>query len=300
MRINQKKILVLSAGTAVIIAGSLYGALRYRELLAEKIALDGEVAARERDISGLEEALGSLRADLGRSQEESRNLAQSLDAERNKTSAFEAQIREISGTVSALQKLSETDPELLKKYSKVYFLSENYAPEQVSSIDAKYLYDQKKPQLIHSGVLPRLEALLAAAERDGINLRVLSGYRSFYEQASIKYGYKVTYGSGANQFSADQGYSEHQLGTAVDFTAPDVGEIFSKFEASAAYRWLGLNAHKYGFTLSYPKGNLYYQFEPWHWRFVGVALATKLYNSSEYFYNLAQREIDEYLITIFD
>src|SRR3989344_9460713 len=119
---SRKRILALSAGISIIIAGLLYGAIRYRELLAEKIALEGDVAARERDIDGLEEVLGSLRADLGRSQEESRNLAQSLDAERqalgaerNKNSAFEAQIREISGTVSALQKLSETDPELLKK-----------------------------------------------------------------------------------------------------------------------------------------------------------------------------------------
>ncbi|PJC82708.1 hypothetical protein CO006_02150, partial [Candidatus Roizmanbacteria bacterium CG_4_8_14_3_um_filter_35_14] len=60
------------------------------------------------------------------------------------------------------------------------------------------------------------------------------------------------------------------------------------------------NAYKYGFILSYPKQNTYYQFEPWHWRFVGMTLATKLHDTNQYFYNLAQREIDLYLISIFD
>jgi len=110
----------------------------------------------------------------------------------------------------------------------------------------------------------------------------------------------VTYGSGANQFSADQGYSEHQLGTSVDFTIPANGAMFSKFESDPAYSWLVENAHKYGFTLSYPKGNAYYKFEPWHWRFVGVALATHLHNENKYFYDLVQREIDVYLIKLFD
>ena len=108
------------------------------------------------------------------------------------------------------------------------------------------------------------------------------------------------YGSGANKFSADQGYSEHQLGTTVDFTTPDIGAGFSKFETTAAYTWLTDNAYKYGFALSYPKNNAYYQFEPWHWRFVGVELATKLHNDNMYFYDLNQRIIDTYLVYIFD
>jgi len=142
--------------------------------------------------------------------------------------------------------------------------------------------------------------MIAAAARDGITLQIISAFRSFYEQASVKYGYKMTYGFGANQFSADQGYSEHQLGTAVDFTTPETKEVFSKFESSTAYKWLTENAYKFGFVLSYPKNNSYYRFEPWHWRFVSTALAAKLREENKYFYELTQREIDAYLITIFD
>jgi len=143
--------------------------------------------------------------------------------------------------------------------------------------------------------------LVAARTDESIELLVASAFRSFDEQASLKSSYTVTYGAGtANQFSADQGYSEHQLGTSADFTTLAVGGNFSKFETDPAYKWMLENAYKYGFVLSYPKGNVYYKFEPWHWRFVGTELAKRLYIDKEYFYDLGQREIDQYLIKIFD
>ena len=67
-----------------------------------------------------------------------------------------------------------------------------------------------------------------------------------------------------------------------------------------AYQWMTDNAHKYGFVLSYPKDNSYYVYEPWHWRFVGVKLATDLHNQGKNFYDLDQRVIDTYLVNIFD
>ena len=72
------------------------------------------------------------------------------------------------------------------------------------------------------------------------------------------------------------------------------------FEKTPAFTWLKENAHDYGFILSYPKGNLYYQYEPWHWRFVGEDLAEDLFEDGKEFYELDQREIDEYLVDIFD
>jgi hypothetical protein len=89
-------------------------------------------------------------------------------------------------------------------------------------------------------------------------------------------------------------------GTTVDLTTPKVVAMSLDFAKSPAYAWLQANAHKYGFVLSYPKQNQYYQFEPWHWRFVGVELATKLHNENKFFYDLDQHEIDVYLIKIFD
>ena len=130
---------------------------------------------------------------------------------------------------------------------------------------------------------------------------MVSAYRSFGEQAALKSSYKVTYGAGtANSFSADQGYSEHQLGTTIDFTTGYLGANFAGFDKSDAYAWLLDNAYKYGFIISYPKTNAYYTYEPWHWRFVGKKLARYLHTTNERFYDLDQRTIDSYLITIFD
>jgi D-alanyl-D-alanine carboxypeptidase len=137
-----------------------------------------------------------------------------------------------------------------------------------------------------------------------VQLKIISAYRSFGEQATLKAEYKVTYGSGANAFSADQGYSEHQLGTAIDLTTDKDGNAFSNakggFDSTNGYTWMNDNAYKYGFVLSYPKGNAYYQYEPWHWRFVGVALATRLHDNGQHFYDLDQREIDGYLALMFN
>jgi D-alanyl-D-alanine carboxypeptidase len=79
-----------------------------------------------------------------------------------------------------------------------------------------------------------------------------------------------------------------------------VGASFSGFSKTPEYEWLMQNAYKYGFIISYPKDNAYYQFEPWHWRFVGKSLAKRLNEEKQNFYDLEQRTIDSYLINIFD
>jgi len=219
----------------------------------------------------------------------------------SKLGTVEDRVGSISGTVGTLEKLSKTDPELLQKYSKVFFLNEHFAPERVSTIDSKYLYLEQNPEVIHASVWPRLRNLLGAAEDSDKALYVSSAYRSFDEQKALKGSYSVTYGAGtANTFSADQGYSEHQLGTTVDFITTGLGGQLEGFDQTPAYKWLLKNAHKYGFTLSYPAGNAHYIFEPWHWRYVGVELATYLYTNDLNFYDLEQRKIDEYLVNIFD
>ena len=143
--------------------------------------------------------------------------------------------------------------------------------------------------------------MLLDVKATGTEIRIISAYRSFGEQSSLNTSYKITYGAGtANKFSADQGYSEHQLGTTVDLTTAKLGSSFEQFDGTIAYRWLQDNAYRYGFILSYPKNNKYYQYEPWHWRYVGVDLATKLHNDKKNFYDMDQREIDTYLIKFFD
>jgi LAS superfamily LD-carboxypeptidase LdcB len=252
-----------------------------------------ELALASSTIAELSERL-SLTA------EELDDIEDDYRKEKKKNDNFEDQIKEISGTVGVLDKLSKTDKELLQKYSKVYFLNEHYIPEKIVKIEPKYLYNESVSKSIHGNVEPYLNEMIDDALEDGIKIWVMSAYRSYNEQASLKGAYTQTYGSGANAFSADQGYSEHQLGTAVDFTTEGLGGGLTGFEDTPAYQWMLDNATKYGFTLSYPEGNEYYVFEPWHWRFVGEDLARDLDRANASFYDWEQRKIDEYLISIFD
>lgn len=249
-----------------------------------------------------ETKINDLQSGLDTTAKTSEQLSQNLQTQKNQSDSLGQTLSGLAGTVNTLEKLSKTDRELLQKYSKVYFLNENYVPVQLSSIDQKYLQNKNESLQFHTVVMPFLSKMLDDADLDPIkSIQVVSAYRSFKEQSALKSTYKHLYGSGANTFSADQGYSEHQLGTTVDLSSPTSGFVLEiKFEDTPAFAWLKDNAYKYGFVLSYPKGNAYYQYEPWHWRFVGVELATKLHNENKYFYDLDQREIDTYLIKIFD
>jgi LAS superfamily LD-carboxypeptidase LdcB len=288
-RVVQTIIITLCAG--VILGAIGYGGYRYY-LLDQS----SKLAALEfqTKIADLEDQI--------KIKESEKQITQSkLNTAQLELIGLGAQVGAITDTIGALDKLSRTDPELLKKYSKVFFLSENYEPAKVSDIDSKYAFEEGKALQVHSSVKPYLEAMLEAINGAGIETKVVSAYRSFGTQGQLKNSYKVTYGAGtANSFSAEQGYSEHQLGTTVDFTTPEVGGSLVNFQKSTAYSWLLDNAHRYGFVLSYPDNNAFYTYEPWHWRFVGVALATKLHREKIYFYDLDQREIDTYLINIFD
>lgn len=237
---------------------------------------------------------------LSLTEDDRARIEQNLVSEKGRNDNFETQIKAISGTVGVLDKLSKTDKELLQKYSKVYFLNEHYIPEKIVKITKSYLYNENNSKSIHGDVAPYLHKMLDDALDDGVKIWVVSAYRSFNEQAGLKGAYTSTYGSGANTFSADQGYSEHQLGTTLDFTTEGINGGLDGFDKTPAYTWLQKNASKYGFTLSYPKGNKYYVYEPWHWRFVGKNLAGALDKNNAYFYDWDQRKIDTYLVNIFD
>ncbi len=285
---------------AAVLAVLLIGGIGSYVVVSGRARTAADTASRvigEKDdaIAGLQEALAAARA-------ENADLSESLRTAQKKNDSFEGQLKKLSKTVGALDKLSKTDPELLTKYSKVFFLSDNYFPSQLTDIPADYVSPAavRTPLSFQSQALPYLESMLEAAEDDNEALQVISAYRSFGTQAQLKSSYKVTYGAGANSFSADQGYSEHQLGTTVDLTTPGVGGTFTGFDKTDAYAWLTENAYRYGFVLSYPAGNSYYQYEPWHWRFVGTDLARRLHRDNQHFYELDQRDLDAYLGDIFD
>lgn len=119
-----------------------------------------------------------------------------------------------------------------------------------------------------------------AAKQEGININIVSGYRSYSKQTSLYNNYVAKDGkAAADTYSARPGHSEHQTGLAADLNMVD-----TSFENTAAGKWLANNCYKYGFILRYPKGKesiTGYIYEPWHFRFIGDE-AKNLYNNGNW------------------
>src|SRR3989344_1264224 len=297
---RHKKVFLLILGiTLAFLSAILYLRYRLREENSANQTLLKNIGELQVTLRLTEERLAEVTKD-------SASLLDALSAEQVKSvflaeqaSTFSIAVQRLSGTVTNLEKLQKTDPELLIKYSKVNFLNEHYTSENLTLLPKEYAYESGE-EYFHARALPYLENLIKESKNAGVELRIISAFRSFETQKDLKSQYKVVYGTGANKFSAEQGYSEHQLGTTVDFTTPILGATFAAFDSTPEFRWLGEHAHRFGFILSYPKDNAYYIYEPWHWRFVGIELATKLKGEGRQFYDMDQRELNEYLVKIFD
>lgn len=301
---HQPWLLFIGAVLGLILLGSgylLYAQHQYSSGLETKLTrLDMELASTTASLTAAHATSSLLATQLSQTQISLNATHDALSAEQNRNQDFEDQINQLAGTVGILDKVSKTDPELLQKYSKIYFLNENYIPARIKQINQDYVLIDKGDQYFQGQALTFLTNLIEAAAKDDITLKIVSAYRSFETQSDLKGAYTQSYGTGANVFSADQGYSEHQLGTTVDLTDPITAGTYLSFKDTDTFTWLEKNAYKYGFVLSYPEGNSYYVFEPWHWRFVGVDLATDLHRTGANFYDWEQRKIDGYLVRLFD
>ena len=130
-------------------------------------------------------------------------------------------------------------------------------------------------------------AMLQAAQDDNIALQVCSPYRtSEYQETLFNDHIKKYMRKGLSYMEAFQlssvavtvpGASEHQIGLALDIVTPSHQQLTESFADTSAGKWLAENCYKYGFILRYPKGKEYItgiEFEPWHFRYVGVEAAT--------------------------
>jgi len=134
-------------------------------------------------------------------------------------------------------------------------------------------------------VITDLAAMRAAAARAGARLGIISAYRSYLTQRwTYAKWVRVLGASRAAISSARAGHSEHQLGTAIDFTIPGASAPwgYSDWARTRAGAWLKANAWRYGFVMSYPANRLSvtcYGYEPWHYRWVGREIAARMHGS---------------------
>lgn len=164
----------------------------------------------------------------------------------------------------------------------IFRVGADYAPGDLVDTSAAGL---NGGYAVRSFVVADLTAMVDAARAAGAPLGVVSGYRSHAQQeATFNHWVGVGGYAQALRTSARPGHSEHQLGTALDFTSQ--GGLppweYGDWAATPAGGWMAANAWRYGFVMSYPPGRYAetgYDYEPWHYRYVGRDLAAQIAGS---------------------
>jgi hypothetical protein len=158
-------------------------------------------------------------------------------------------------------------------------LAANYIPNGLVPVPEGLLAQGK--QCVSGTILGPLQEMFRAAAKDDIGLLLISGYRRYDIQSTLRDDIVAREGAKGAKEIAVPGESEHQLGLAVDILSVDTPTtIDARFAKTKAGTWLAENAWKYGFTMSYPKGDEDLggiAYEPWHYRYVGKGLAKILH-----------------------
>ena len=132
-----------------------------------------------------------------------------------------------------------------------------------------------------------LMAMRSAAAADGVDLVVLSGFRSIALQKHLFFDVKSARNHPASErarVSAPPGFSEHATGFAIDLGdgSQPGANLSQSFEHTLAFSWLKANAARYQFVLSFPDGNSQgVSYEPWHWRYEGSTDALKVFEPAQ-------------------
>lgn len=168
---------------------------------------------------------------------------------------------------------AESCDDLRVRVDQDHPLPYGYAPRDLASLSAYGMPILGGEALLRREAADQLGRLMAAAAADGEDLTIASAYRSFADQQASYAHWTDFYGQGAGGMSAPPGHSQHQLGTAVDFTnAATNYEVHQNFGLTSGSTWLEKNAPEYGYVMAYPKGQeakTGINWEPWHYRYVG-------------------------------
>lgn len=161
----------------------------------------------------------------------------------------------------------------------------DYSPDDLVYMNEIGVPSINEHALRHDAAFAVKEMFAAAAEAGHV-LDMTSGYRDYDLQTTLYDGYVEEQGQeAADATSARPGFSEHQTGLAADISAPDSDPfciLQECFGDTAAGQWLAENAWQYGFILRYPQDETAvtgYDYEPWHFRFIGVDAATAFQES---------------------
>ncbi len=173
---------------------------------------------------------------------------------------------------------TKQSPYLNQNYilSNKYTSLGEYVPENLEEVSASCSSGTRL--LVHEARVA-FENMCNKAKSDGYTIQVMSAYRSYQYQVGLYQRYVDRDGvKEADTYSARPGFSEHQTGLVADI---DNGSIaYTSFHKAKEYSWMKENAYKYGFIERYPEGKeniTGYTYESWHYRYVGVDIATYIH-----------------------
>ncbi len=204
---------------------------------------------------------------------------------------FFNEIKEVDG-----KKVIQNPDNLLALINKEFALG-NYKPHDLVRPNVPFVFGNQdiEKAYIRKEAAAALERMFADAKNQGIYLTAISGYRSYDYQKALLDREIAQFGKEkAVMAVAPPGQSEHQSGLAMDISSKS-----NNFQVDIAFGdtpegvWLEKNAHKYGFILRYPEKAVditQYQYEPWHFRYVGIKAAKVIHENNwtleEYFQNV--------------
>jgi D-alanyl-D-alanine carboxypeptidase len=175
---------------------------------------------------------------------------------------------------------TDTDKENTMLVNKYNALDKDFKFDDLTEVSSWYAYGT---QYVREEVYNKFKEMFNDAKKENLTIIINSSYRSYEYQENLWNSYANNHGDDwADSYAAREGHSEHQTGLAIDVTTYGVKEQ-EDFETTDEFKWLSENAYKYGFILRYPKDKeniTGYSYESWHYRYVGVEVATKIHDEN--------------------
>lgn len=161
--------------------------------------------------------------------------------------------------------------------NKFNYLEEGYEPEDLTKMGLQYAFSGKT---LREEVYESFKGMVKDAKALDLTIVANSAFRDYDYQNKLYNDYKDSRGKKyADSYAARAGYSEHQTGLAIDVST--LNSTLDNFDETEEFLWLKDHAHEYGFILRYPEDKeeiTGYNYEPWHYRYVGVEVATEIKN----------------------
>ncbi|MBG9586053.1 M15 family metallopeptidase [Cytobacillus firmus] len=231
------------------------------------------------------------------SQNESTESKNEMSAEKDRLSLEATYFNEVK--VVNGRNVIQNPQNVLVLVNKQFSLPDSYEPLELVIPEVAFSFGKLdvEKSYMRQDAAKALETLFAGALKEGAELFAVSGYRSYARQSRVfEAEVKRAGRDKAVQAVAVPGNSEHQTGLSMDISSRSANlELSEKFGETNEGKWLAENAHRYGFILRYLKGKetiTGYQYEPWHFRYVGSEAAKVIYEKKwtlEEYFNIVKK-----------